>query len=220
MDFDIAVILAKGPQIIAGLGVTILIWVVGTVLAAILGFIVATLRRYGGRVIDGLLVIPIEILRGTPFLVQIFLLYFGGPYIGLRLDPIPAGLLGLSIYGAASYAEIFRAGYASVPPGHSEAADCVGFTRLQTILFVQLPEMALLVLPPSINMTVILLKETALLSLITVPEMTMTVQAIGSQQYAFVEAIVVLALVYWALVEVANALGRLAERRLSKLSTA
>ena len=67
---------------------------------------------------------------------------------------------------------------------------------------------------------VILLKETALLSLITVPEMTMTVQAIGSQQYAFVESLVVLALVYWALVELSNFLGRLAERRLSKLSAA
>ncbi|MGB0659223.1 MAG: amino acid ABC transporter permease [Mangrovicoccus sp.] len=220
MSFDIAVILAKGPQILAGLGVTILIWVLGTALAAALGFLVATLRRYGGRLADLLLAVPVEILRGTPFLVQIFLLYFGGPYIGLRLDPIPAGLIGLSIYGAAYYAEIFRAGYGSVPPGHSEAADCVGLTRLQTILYVQLPEMALLVLPPSINMAVILLKETALLSLITVPEMTMTVQAIGSQQYAFVEAIVVLALVYWALVELSNYLGRLAERRLSKLSAA
>ena len=79
---------------------------------------------------------------------------------------------------------------------------------------------ALLVLPPSINMAIILLKETALLSLITVPEMTMTVQAIGSQQYAFVESLVVLALVYWALVELSNYLGRLAERRLSKLSAA
>lgn len=218
MDFDIAVILAKGPQILAGLGVTILIWIVGTALAAALGFVIATLRRMGGRLAEVLLAVPVEVLRGTPFLVQIFLLYFGGPYIGLRLDPITAGLLGLSIYGAAYYSEIFRAGYASVPDGHAEAAECVGFTRMQTILYIQLPEMALLVLPPSINMAIILLKETALLSLITVPEMTMTVQAIGSQQYAFVESLVVLALVYWALVEVSNYLGRVAERRLSKLS--
>ncbi|WP_138470485.1 amino acid ABC transporter permease [Poseidonocella sp. HB161398] len=218
MSFDFAVILAKGPQILAGLGVTILIWIVGTLFGAVLGFLVATARRYGGRLADLALSVPVEVLRGTPFLVQIFLLYFGGPYIGLRLDPIAAGLLGLSVYGAAYYAEIFRAGFQSVPPGHSEAADCVGLTRLQTILHVQLPEMALLVLPPSMNMAVILLKETALLSLITVPEMTMTVQAIGSQQYAFVESIVVLALVYWALVELANFLGRLAERRLSTYS--
>lgn len=219
MSFDFAVILAKGPQILSGLGVTILIWVVGTFFSVVLGFLLATARRFGGRLVDTLLTLPIEVLRGTPFLVQIFLLYFGGPYIGLRLDPITAGLLGLSLYGAAYYAEIFRAGYQSVPPGHVEAADCVGFTRGQTIWFVLLPEMALLVMPPSLNIAVILLKETALLSLITVPEMTMTVSAIGSQQYAFVESLVVLALVYWALVELANFLGRVTERKLSKLGT-
>lgn len=218
MSFDFAVILAKGPQILAGLGVTILIWVVGTALAVALGFVVATARRFGGPLVNAILAVPVEVLRGTPFLVQIFLLYFGGPYIGLRLDPVTAGLLGLSVYGAAYYSEIFRAGYQSVPPGHVEAAECVGLSRGQTILFILLPEMALLVLPPSLNMSVILLKDTALLSLITVPEMTMTVSAIGSQQYAFVESIVVLALVYWGLVELANWLGRFTERKISKLS--
>ncbi|EIE51471.1 amino acid ABC transporter [Salipiger aestuarii] len=218
MSFDFAVILAKLPQILSGLGVTILIWVGGTFAAVVLGFVVATLRRFGGRGIEVILRAPIEILRGTPFLVQIFLLYFGGPYIGLRLDPWLAGLLGISIYGAAYYAEIFRAGFQSVPVGHVEAAECAGLSRNQIITAILLPEMALLVLPPALNMSVILLKETALLSLITVPELTMTVQAIGSQQYAFVESLVILALVYWALVELANWLGRYAERNLSKLS--
>lgn len=218
MSFDFAVILAKLPQILSGLGVTILIWIGGTLAAVVLGFVVATLRRFGGRGIDLALRVPIEILRGTPFLVQIFLLYFGGPYIGLRLDPWLAGLLGISIYGAAYYAEIFRAGFQSVPVGHVEAAECVGMSRNQIITTILLPEMALLVMPPSLNMSVILLKETALLSLITVPELTMTVQAIGSQQYAFVESLVILALVYWALVELANWFGRFAERNLSKLS--
>lgn len=216
MTFDIGVILAKGPQILSGLGVTVLIWIAGTFLAAALGFVIATLRHYGGPLIGAVLAIPVEVLRGTPFLVQIFLLYFGGPYIGITLDPIPAGLLGLSVYGAAYYAEIFRAGYQSVPPGHVEAADCLGFSRGQTVIRVLLPEMALIVLPPAVNMAVILLKETALLSLITVPEMTLTVQAIGSQQYAFLESLVVLALVYWALVELAGTLGRLAERYFSR----
>lgn len=211
MTFDIGVIVAKLPQIAEGLGTTVWIWLVTTLCAVALGFVLATMRRYGGRLINIVLTVPIEILRGTPFLVQIFLLYFGGPYIGISLDPIPAGLIGLSVYGAAYYAEIFRAGYQSVPPGHSEAADCLGFTRAQTIRRILLPEMALIVLPPSVNMSVILLKETALLSLITVPELTMTVQAIGTQQYAFLEALFVLALVYWALVEAAGRLGRMAE---------
>lgn len=216
MTFDIGVILAKLPQIAEGLGRTVWIWVVCTILAAILGFLIATLRRYGGRAVDWALAVPVEVLRGTPFLVQIFLLYFGGPYVGISLDPIPAGLIGLSIYGAAYYSEIFRAGYQSVPAGHVEAAGCLGLTPAQTILRILLPEMALIVLPPSVNMAIILLKETALLSLITVPEVTMTVQAIGTQQYAFLEALFVLALVYWALVEIAGFLGRRAEARFAR----
>lgn len=216
MRFDPSVILDKMPDILAGGGVTILIWIAGTLLAAALGFLVAVLRRYGGRFLDMALLVPVEVIRGTPFLVQIFLLYFGGPYIGLSLDPIPAGLIGLSVYGAAYFAEIFRAGFESVPKGHVEASECLGFTRGQTIMRILLPEMALLVMPPSVNMAIILLKETALLSLITVPELTLTVSAIGSQQYAFLEAIALLAVFYWVLVELAGQLGRYAEARLSR----
>ena len=133
------------------------------------------------------------------------------------LDPIPCGLIGLTIYSAAYYSEIFRAGYAAVPRGHVEAAECLGLTRLQAIRRIQIPEMALIVLPPSINLAVILLKESAVLSIITVPELTATVSAIGSQQYAFLEAIFLLAVIYWVIVEVTGRLGRLAEQRLSRL---
>ena len=74
----------------------------------------------------------------------------------------------------------------------------------------------MLVLPPSTNMSIILLKETAVLSVITVPEMTLTISALGSQQYAFLEAIVLLAIIYWGLVELAGRLGRAAETRLAR----
>ncbi len=180
-----------------------------------LGFMVATLRRYGGRAVDASLGLVVEVLRGTPFLIQIFLVYYGGPFIGLSLDPVPCGLLGLTVYSAAYYSEIFRAGFAAVPHGHVEAAECLGLSRPQIIRRILLPEMALIVLPPSVNLAVNLLKESAVLSIITVPELTATVSAIGSQEYAFLEAIFVLALVYWVTVELAAWLGHLAEARLS-----
>ena len=216
MNFDLNVILSKQDELLYGIAVTIFVWVVGTLASAALGFVIATARRYGGVLVDRALAVPVEVIRGTPCLVQLFLLYFGGPYIGLSLDALPAGLLALSIYGSAYFSEIFRAGYQSVPPGHVEAAETLGFTRGQVIRVILLPEMALLVLPPSVNMAIILLKETALLSLITVPEMTMTASAIGSQEYAFVEAMLLLALTYWILVELAGLLGRLAEKKLSR----
>ncbi len=216
MSFDINVILDQLPEILSGAAVTIVIWVVATIAAAVLGFLVAVARRFGGVLADKVFGIVIAVLRGTPFLIQLFLLYFGGPFIGLSLDPVPAGLLGLTVYGAAYYSEIFRAGFEAVPVGHVEAADCVGLTRGQTIRRIIVPEMAVLVLPALVNMTVVLLKETAVLSIITVPELTMVISAIGSQFYAFVESLFLLALFYWGLVEACGWLGRTAEARLHR----
>ncbi|KQS64488.1 amino acid ABC transporter [Rhizobium sp. Leaf371] len=216
MSFDVNVILAQLPAILSGAGVTLLLWIAGTIGGATVGFLVAVGRRYGGRILGWPLGLAVEVLRGTPFLIQIFLLYYGGPFIGLALDPVPAGLLGLTIYGAAYFSEIFRAGFAAVPRGHIEAAECVGLSPSQIVRRILLPEMTVLVLPPAINMAVILMKETAILSIITVPELTLTVSAIGSQQYAFVESLFLLAVFYWVLVEVTDKLGRYAEHRLSR----
>ncbi len=220
MIFNPAIILEKLPEIGSGLFVTLILWVVGIAGGVAAGFLVATTRRFGGRVINIGLGALVEVLRGTPFLIQVFLLYYGGPFVGLMLDPIPCGLIALTVYAAAYYSEIFRAGYAAVPPGHVEAAECLGLSRWQAIRRIQVPEMALIVLPPAVNLAVILLKESAVLSIITVPELTATVSAIGSQQYAFLEAIFVLAVIYWAIVEATGRLGRLAENRLSRLRIA
>jgi polar amino acid transport system permease protein len=216
MTFDINVILDQMPQIISGGGVTLLTWIVGTICAVIIGFFVAVGRRFGGMLLDNVLGFAVAILRGTPFLIQIFLVYYGGPFIGLSLDPIPAGLIGISIYGAAYYSEIFRSGFLAVPKGHIEAGECVGMTQGQIIRRILLPEMTMLVLPPSLNMAVLLMKETAVLSIITVPELTATLSAIGAQQYAFVEALSVLALFYWVLVEITGRLGHFVETKLTR----
>ena len=216
MRFDVALILASLPDVLRAAGLTLAIWLASAAAGAVLGFAVALLRQYGPAPLAVVLRLYVELMRGTPFLIQLFLLYYGGPYLGLSLDPVPAGLLGLTVYGAAYYSEIFRAGFAAVPVGHAEAAECLGFTRLQVIRRVLLPEMAVLVIPPAVNMSVVLVKETAVLSIITVPELTLVISGIGSQYYAFAEALFLLALFYWALVELAAKLGRLAEARLSK----
>ncbi|MVA81863.1 ABC transporter permease subunit [Agrobacterium vitis] len=217
MIFDPKVILDHLPEIASGALTTLWIWVIGMALGILVGFLMATGRRYGGRFLDIPLGLVVEVLRGTPFLIQIFLVYYGGPYVGLSLDPIPCGLIGLTVYSAAYYSEIFRAGYGSVPHGHVEAAECLGLSRLQIIRRILLPEMALIVLPPCVNLAIILLKESAVLSIITVPELTATVSAIGSAQYAFLEAIFVLAVIYWVIVEATAWAARKTEARLSRL---
>lgn len=216
MSFDFSLILASAPDILRGLATTVLVWVVCVALGLVLGFLIAVARRYGGRAVNAALFVPVEVIRGTPFLVQVFLLYFGGPFIGLSLDNLPAGIIALSIYAAAYYSELWRAGFAAIPKGHLEAADCVGMTSFQTLTRIILPEMTTLVLPAMVNMTILMLKETAILSIISVPELTLAVSALGTQNYAFVESFTVLALIYWALVEICGAAGRAAERRLAK----
>jgi len=214
--FDLDLIISFLPAIVRALGVTILVWLAGSLLGIILGFFIAVARRYGSRPVDLLLLGPVELIRGTPFLVQIFLLYYGGPFIGLSLDSTTAGLLGLTIYGAAYYSELWRSGFIAIPKGHVEAALCVGLNRRQTLRRIILPEMTMLLLPSMVNMTILMLKETAILSIISVPELTLEVSALGTKYYAYVEGFAILALVYWALVETCSAMGRYAERRLSK----
>jgi polar amino acid transport system permease protein len=216
VSFDFGLVAGYLPEILRALGVTALLWLAGAALGAMLGFVVALARRYGPRPVDLALLACVETIRGTPFLVQVFLLYYGGPFIGISLDPLPAGVLALTIYGAAYYSELWRTGIEAVPQGHAEAADCVGLSRAQTLRRIVLPEMTLLVLPSMVNMTILMLKETAILSIISVPELTLTVSAIGTRHYAFVEGFTVLALAYWGLVEACAALGRLAETRLAR----
>lgn len=214
MSFDVALIWSRMPDILSGFGLTLVIWLVGCFAAVVLGFLVAVLRRNVAP-LNWPLAAWMEITRGTPFLVQLFLLYFGGPFIGLSLEPITAGLLGFTLYGAAYFSEIFRAGFGAVPRGHIEAAECVGLSQGQIMRRIIVPEMAVLVLPALVNMIVLLLKETAVLSIITVPELTMMISAIGSENFVFVESLFLLALLYWAMVEFAGWLGRRAELKLA-----
>lgn len=216
MNFDISLIVSRLPDIFQGLGITLFMWVAGTIGAALLGFVIAAMRKFGPRPLGVVLQGYVEVIRGTPFLIQLFLLYFGGPNLGLSLEPLPAGLIGLTAYGAAYFAEIFRGGFEAVPHGHVEAAECIGFTRAQIVFRILIPEMTMLVLPACVNMAIVLVKDTAVLSIITVPELTMVVSAIGSESFAFVESLFLLALFYWAVVELCGKLGRVAETRLSK----
>jgi polar amino acid transport system permease protein len=216
VTLDLDLILHSIPAALRGAGITVMMWIGGGLVAFAIGFLVALARRYGGGWVRWGLAGPVEVLRGTPFLIQLFLLYYGGPFIGLRLEPYEAGFLGTSIYGAAYFSEIIRAGLEAVPRGHVEAATVLGLTRTQTVARILVPEMTLLILPSSINMMIILLKETAVLSIITVPELTLVVTAIGSAHFAFVEALLLLALIYWGIVEAASALGRGLEAGLAR----
>jgi polar amino acid transport system permease protein len=148
--------------------------------------------------------------------VQLFLLYYGGPSIGLTLEPMTAGVLGLGLYGSAYFAEAFRSGFQSVPPGHLEAASCLGLSRWQAVLRIQVPQMLVLIVPALTNLIIVLSKETAVLSIVTVPELTFVLTGIGSATFAFVETLLALCVCYLALVELTSRAGMWAEARIAR----
>ena len=205
-----------GPALLRGFGVTILCWILGTIFSMALGLIIALMQRYGPRWLRWLIQAYIEIIRGTPFLVQLFVLYYGGPLIGLRLDALPAGVLGLTIYGSPYFAEIFRSGFRAVPHGQIEAARSIGMTEPTIVRRILLPLGLVSALPALVNFSIILTKETVILSIITVPELMYQVSRMSTETFRYLEANVVLALFFWLLVETISRVGRRLETRITK----
>jgi polar amino acid transport system permease protein len=203
------------PSLISGFGVTIGCWSAGGALGMMLGFSIALLNRLPFPPLQWALRVFIEVFRGTPFLMQLFLLYSGGPYIGLRLSATAAGILGLGLYSSAYFAEIFRAGFASVPPGQIEAATSVGMGPFDTLLRVALPAALIASVPPIVNMLIVLSKETVVLSIITVPELMYQMQTMAAETFTAFDAIFAMAVFYWLLVEVVSRLGARVEARVT-----
>jgi polar amino acid transport system permease protein len=216
VSFDTTLLQQYAPDLLYGLRLTIEIWIIGTLIALAIGATLGALLTFGPPKLRAPIRCYVEFFRGTPLLVQLFLLYYGGPRIGLTLSAMAAGLIGLGLYGGAYFAEIFRAGLGSIPIGQIEAARSFGYTRRDAIRHIVLPQALILMLPPSVNLLVIILKDTAVLSILTVPELTFQVTGMTLETFAFVEPYAALALGYWVLVEIAARLGHAAEHRLSR----
>ena len=199
------------PALLGGLFVTLYCWLTGAALGMALGLAVSLGLRWPTRWARWPLRAYIETLRGTPFLLQLFILYAGGPAIGLRLSATAAGIVGLGLYSSAYFAEIFRAGFAAVPVGQIEAAASVGMTPFDILRRISVPTALVSSLPPIVNMLIVLSKETVVLSIITVPELMYQAQTMAAETFTAFEAIFALAVFYWALVESASRAGAWAE---------
>ena len=216
MSLDFSIFTDNWRDILGGLWLTLELWLGGSVLGMVLGLAIATARQYTGGVVRRGIAAYVTVFRGTPFLIQLFLLYYGGPSFGLVLTPVQAGLVGMTLYSSAQFIEIFRAGFQSIPPGQIEAARMSGFGRVQILVHVQLPQMLIIILPSMVNLYVIMTKETALLSVIAIPDLTAVLNGIGSATYAYAETLFALAAFYWILLECVTAAGRWAERRVGR----
>jgi polar amino acid transport system permease protein len=216
VTFDLSLLAQYAPQLLKGLELTVVVWLAGSLFAVVLGFALGCALLSKHRAVTFAVRGYVEFFRGTPLLVQLFVAYYGGPSIGITLNAFTVGVLGLGFYGAAYFAEIFRAGFASVPAGEIDAARSFGIPLWSRIRRVILPQMLVLSVPPGITLLIILLKDTAVLSIVTLPEITFQVTGITIATFAFVEPFAALAALYWGLTELVSFLGRRAEYRLGR----
>jgi His/Glu/Gln/Arg/opine family amino acid ABC transporter permease subunit len=159
------------PALIRAAGITVLLSVLSMALAVALGVAIASGRVYGSRLLELLLTAGVELIRGTPLLLQLFVLYFGLAAV-VQLPAFLAALLGLGINYAAYESEIYRGALQAVPVGQLEAARTLGLTNAQTLRLVRAPQAFRLALAPMTNDFVALLKDSSLVSVITVVELT------------------------------------------------
>ena len=156
----------------------------------------------------------VEFIRNTPVLLQIFIIFFGLPSLGITMDAFTAGVLALGINVGAYLSEIFRAGIQSVAKGQLEAAYILGIPRWQIFLSVVLPQAARTVWPAIINNLIQLLLGTSLLSAIALPELTGTATVINARTLLYIQTFSVVALVYLVLSNLFSWLGNIAGRRM------
>lgn len=156
----------------AGMTMTVSISSMG--LAIFLGLILAVMRIYGPSPVRSAAITYIEVIRGTPLLIQLLIIFYGLPSLGIAFSPFIAGWLGLGLNYAASEAENYRAGILAIPKGQSEAAIALGMTRWQTLRHVTLPQAVRIVMPPVTNDFIALIKDSSLVSMITLTELTQT----------------------------------------------
>jgi cystine transport system permease protein len=184
------------PFLMEGLAVTIMLGLSSFVLGSIVGLALALARLSNVGVLKIVSIVYLSIFRGTPMLVQIMLIYFGLPQVGIVLEPIPSAIIALSLNVGSYQSENFRSGILGVEAGQREAAASLGMTYWQTMRRIILPQ-ALRVAAPTIgNRFIALMKDTSLASVVTVVELTRVAERIGSATFRHLEMFVLAAIVY------------------------
>jgi polar amino acid transport system substrate-binding protein len=206
-----------GPMLAAGTWMTLKISTLSMLLAMALGLLLAVMRVYGPVPVQWLATTYIEIFRGTPLLIQLYLLYYGLPKLGLQLDAFVAGVLGLGLNYAANEAENYRAGIQAVPKGQMEASLALGLTRPQILRFVILPQSLRVAIPPVTNDFISLFKDSSLISVITLVELTKAYGMLASATYDYIGLGLVTAAIYLAISYPVSRFARWTEVRMQRL---
>ena len=203
------------PSLLDGLSITLLLTFISLTIGLVIGVALALGRVYGNKIISSVCIGYIEVIRGTPLLVQLFILYFGLPSVGIILTPLSAALLGLSLNSGAYQAEYLRGSIQSIPSGQMIAARTLGMNRLQSIQNIILPQALRISIPAWSNELIYLLKYTSIAYIIQVRELTAEGKFIAAETFRFIEIFVIIAVIYLALTVLLTAIIDKIEKRLS-----
>jgi polar amino acid transport system permease protein len=201
-------LLQLAPRFGVAMLVTLEVSVVAALLGLVGGFALHTLRIAFPRALAYPYRFYIWLVRGTPYLSQLLLVYFGLAVIGFTMTAVQATIVSLGCYSAAYFAEIFRAGWGSIPRGQLEAARAFGIGRWAAFRAIELPQALAFVLPLLANQVILVIKESAVASIITVPELTMTASDIVASTYTYIGPYAMLIACYWLMTQAVALLAK------------
>lgn len=204
------------PLLVDALAMTLFLGVTSFAIGCVIGLAVALGRLFGPRPVRMLAVGYVSVVRGTPLLIQLLLIYFGLPQFGIILEPVPAAVIALSLHAGAYLSENFRAGILAVDKGQWEAAYALGMPFSQAFRRVALPQAARVATPPVGSRFIALIKDTSLASVVTVVELTSVAESIGSSTFRYLEMFVIVAVVYWLINSVLSIGQEVMERRMAR----
>ncbi|RLB17798.1 MAG: amino acid ABC transporter permease [Deltaproteobacteria bacterium] len=212
--FNFRVIFEMMPQFLHGLGNTAWICLVALIGALLMGIISCVMRLSGKRLISFPAVAYIEMIRSTPLLAQLYFFYFGLPGLGIPLTETQTGIMALSLNSGAYTAEIIRAGIVSIPKGQLEAATASGLSLFQRLRYIILPQAIGVTIPALLGQMIVLVKDSALLALISVFELTRAGQLMASERFMPAEGFFTTAAFYLVIYFVLKFLSQQWQKRL------
>ncbi|WHY64980.1 MULTISPECIES: amino acid ABC transporter permease [Bacillaceae] len=209
------IISAAIPMLLKGLQVTLYIFVIAIILGFLIGLLVALLRLAPNKILNWIAKVYVDAIRGTPFIVQLFFIYFGVNSLQLiSLNSTTAGIVTVAINAGAYFAEIIRAGIQSIDKGQTEAARSIGFTGAQTMRYVVLPQAFRRMLPTITNQSIISLKDTSLLSVIGIADLTQQGQIQASATFEAFKIWLAVGVIYFIIIYLLTILANFIERRI------
>lgn len=204
------------PQILPAIGNTIGLTAGAYTLAVVLGLLLAVGKISKIGLIRWFCIGYIEVVRGIPALAILFLLYFGLVPLGIIFDAFTAGVIGLGLSGGAYIAEVFRAGLEAMHKGQREAALAIGMTPFASFRYIILPQAMRIVLPPLLNMLVMLLRDSSICSLISAPELMLRAKDLASEYFLPMHVYLLVGVIYFAMYCPLSAVTRMVHARMSR----